>query len=238
MAISSGVFAIPEGVRCDHFVTLDEPKCFMAQLMNHCANAWGNDDRARYWPFWNDDSVCKHVLEKRRRTVDYIPMPFKDIMAAMREWCDANAAKLTPGDYDFAEIRDSFYEAYGEHGAGMHGFQPGWGDYRNVTGWEVKAYRHPRWTGDGPLAVWKSQTDPGAFLFNSLLVAVQIATRLGYDELRFIGVDLMKETGYGDTLTVVMKAWHKHAAKHGYEWVNLSPVSRLAEFVPTVEAVA
>lgn len=233
MAVSSGIFAIPQSVRVDHFVTLDEPKCFMAQLTGGVPNSWVDDPNARPWKFWTDPNLVKHVVAKRMRTVEFVPMPFREIVESMREWADRNVETCERTGVGFNEIRDAFYEAFGESGIGQFGFQPGWGDYPNVRGWETKAYRKPKWTGNGPLACWKSKETPDGFLFNSLLAAVQVATRLGFKRLKFIGVDLLPESGYGDTLAIVMREWHADAVKHGYEWVNLSPVSRLAEFVPS-----
>lgn len=234
MAVSSGIFAIPPTVKVDHFVTLDEPKCYMAQITPGITNSWNDDPQARPWKFWTDPAIVKHVVAKRIRTVDFVPIPFREIMASMREWADANKPDCDRTGVGFNELRDAFYEAFGESGIGQFGFQPGWGDCPNVRGWETKAYRYPKWTGDGPLACWKSKDTPDGFLYNSLIAAVQIATRLGYKRLKFIGVDLLPETGYGDTLALVMEAWHKHAVKAGYEWINLSPVSRLREFVPSI----
>jgi len=235
LAVSSGIFAVPRAVKVDHFVTLDEPKCFMAQLMNHCPNAWGNDPSVSAWPFWNDDSIVKHIVEGRKRTVTFVPIPFREIIAAISQWCDLFPDKLKQADgssLSESDIKDAFYTAFGESGIGQFGFQPGWGDYRNVRGWQVKPYVHPRWTGDGPLSSFKCGSGK-SFLFNSLLAAVQVAHRLGFDTLKFIGVDLLADAGYGDSLVVAMRRWHAHAERRGYRWLNLSPVSRLREFMET-----
>lgn len=235
MAVSSGIFAVPRNVHCDHFVTLDEPKNFMAQLMKHAPHAWEHDKACRYWPFWADASIVKHVHSQRLRTIVNRPLPMREIVVAINEWADGAKARGELKRNARREIIDAVYAELGDNLA-TFGLQPGWGDYQNMRGWKVTAKRHPKWTGDSSLAVLK--TDAGGCLYNSLLMAVQVATRLEFKTLKFIGVDLVDE-GYANTgLVVTMRAWHKHAVRHGFKWVNLSPISALCDFVPAPEPVA
>jgi hypothetical protein len=232
LAVSSGIFALPRDVKCDHFVTLDEPKNFMAQLMAHAPHAWQHDEQCRYWPFWADASIVKHVINARIRTIRHNPIPVRDILDSIKEWC-----LRVRRPHEFGMIRDAFYSELGDV-VGNFGLQPGWGDYQNVRGWNVKPLRYPKWFGDGPLAVLKSRHEDG-MLFNSLLMAVQVATRLGFKTIKFIGVDLV-DVGYGDSLVEAMRSWHKHAVRRGITWVNLAPESRLSSFVssPSAEVVS
>lgn len=218
MAVSSGIFAIPEGVHCDHFATLDEPKFFMAQLMAHAANAWSNDDQCRYWAFWADPSIHKHVVDGRVRTIVNRPLPAREVIEAL----EIHAKATHMHGRTLGKIKDEFYAVVGESYAHF-GLQPGWGDYQRVRGWSVKPLSNPVWFGEGPLAKGRA--------FNSLLMAVQIASRLGCRTIKFAGVDL-----HGDeyaSLRIIMARWHKHAARHGITWLNLSPESALSEFIPT-----
>ena len=65
---------------------------------------------------------------------------------------------------------------------------------------------------------------------NSLLLAVQIAPRLGYDRLLFIGVDLLDD-GLA-ALSTQLQAWHPKALAMNIAWLNASPLSRLCEWMP------
>lgn len=219
MAVSSGIFAVPEGMRCDHFVTLDEPKYYMAQLMSQSEHSWGNDGRSRPWKFWTDPAIIKHVVTGRIRTVEHLPLSIPAILKCIKMWGERGKVPNS----ELSEIKERFFEELGIGLIGHFGFQPGWGDYQNVRGWGVHNRVHPAWFGDGKLSVHRA--------FNSLLMAVQVATRLGFNELRFAGVDL-NEDHYKD-LRVILSRWHTHARRRGINWINLSPGSALAQFVPT-----
>lgn len=69
---------------------------------------------------------------------------------------------------------------------------------------------------------------------NSLLFAVQVAHGLGYERLEFIGVDLL---GPLVVVSDYLRTWYPAAQTAGIEWVNLSPLSSLCEWMPTREAV-
>jgi len=68
---------------------------------------------------------------------------------------------------------------------------------------------------------------------NSLLRAVQIAPRLGFNRLLFIGVDLLDE-GLAP-LSEELRLWYEQAKTWGIQWVNASPISRLCEWMPVAE---
>lgn len=215
LAVSSGIFALPRSIHCDHFVSLDEPKYYMAQLMAQCPGSWGNDPKSRYWPFWADASIVKHVVGARIRHIEAPLLPLDIITKAVK------ARMAVTGEHE--ELRlvlDAIYREVGSNLANF-GLQPGWGDYQNVRGWEVKALRYPRWE-DGPIAIHR--------VYNSLLFAVQVATRLGFRTLKFIGVDLSEE-GFA-SVAKIMRDWHGHAARRGYEWINLGQTSIAGDVIP------
>lgn len=217
MAVSSGIFAIPRH-RCNHFVTLDEPKYFMAQLMADAPHAWEHDPSAEYWPFWTDPNLVKHIPQSKMRTLTNLIMPVNEIIEAIDVWAKCNNAKTRTVN----TIKAAFYGTLGEQYS-QFGLQPGWGDYTNTRGWGIKRSNTPAWFADGPIAIPK--------VFNSLFMAVQVATRLGYRKLRFIGVELDQD--FYDSVLVFMRRWHKDAAKNGIEWVNHSAQSTLRQFVTT-----
>jgi hypothetical protein len=217
LAISSGIFAVPR-YRCNHFVTLDEPKYYMAQLMADAPHAWEHDPGAEHWPFWTDPNLVKHVPTSKLRTLTNLIMPVNEIIEAIDLWASQSQAKTRTVN----RIKAAFYGTLGEQYS-QFGLQPGWGDYQNVRGWGIRRNNKPAWDGDGPLHIPR--------VFNSLFMALQVASRLGHKHMRFIGVDLDRE--FYDSALVFLKRWHKDAGKHGIEWVNHSGHSALAEFVDT-----
>jgi hypothetical protein len=66
-----------------------------------------------------------------------------------------------------------------------------------------------------------------------MLLAVQILPRLGFDTLEFIGCDMT--SGEHAFILDVLQQWHHHAKSHGLTWLNASPLSFLAAFVPDAE---
>lgn len=214
MAVSSGIFAVPRH-RCNHFVTLDEPKYYMAQLMADSPHAWEHDPDAEYWPFWTDPNLVKHVPQSKMRTLTNLIMPVNEIIEAIDVWGKATNAKTRR----INTIKKYFYGTLGEQYS-QFGLQPGWGDYHNVRGWDLKRNNKPEWFGEGPIAIPK--------VFNSLFMAIQIATKMGYRHIRFIGVDLDQELY--KSVIVFMKRWHRDAERNGIEWVNHSATSALKDF--------
>ena len=226
MAVSSGIFAIPRDVHCDHFCSLDEPRNYMSQLMEYAPHSWGNDRASRYWPFWADASIVKHVVRKRIRTVTHNPLPIREIVEAIKEWAE-------PRHEDPRIYIDAVYAELGDQ-MGQFGLQPGWGDYQNLRGWTTKAARRPVWDGDGPVSIWRPRGSK-SIVYNTLEMAVQVAARLGFRTQHFIGVDLVDE-GYTG-LVGIMREWHVHAERAGIRWLNLSPRSALREFIDSSESL-
>lgn len=229
MAISSGVFTIPEGIKVKHFVAIDEPKFFMAQVMGGADHAWQHDEHNRHWPFWADASIVKHVPKQSVRHARNVPLPLPAIMQSLDTWAhesQANAAIVQ-------EVREGFLGSIGSDGSPF-GFQPGWADFQNIRGWEMCVCRRAKWGTEGPIALWR--TDARMPFCNSLFMAVQVAARLGYKRFEFVGVDLA-ESMYADSREV-MRRWCLQARRAGLQWVNLSPDSALAAFMPTVEGAA
>lgn len=110
-----------------------------------------------------------------------------------------------------------------------------WSKLPNVVIHDYVELVEPNFTCEGPIAAGglkKSNVD-GTW-HNSLLFAVQVAPRLGFNRVEFIGVDLL-----GERIVVSdqLRAWHRKAQAAGIEWVNLSPLSSLCEWMPTQEAV-
>jgi hypothetical protein len=226
MAVSSGVYAVPEDRTVKHFVSLDLPKYFLAPLMGRYDIAWQNDKRSRVWPFWSDPNVIKHVAAGRKRNgfVRMIPVDLFDRLPEhLQKWREP--------------MKDALLEQHHEIG-----FQPGWADYPNVRGWHVvtppgKVFAEG--TPPDPLPQDRPNfDDPSKPLQmngvrNSLIMAVQIAHLLGYTRLYFAGIDL-RESGY-EVVIETLQQWHCESKA---EWINLAPKSALAKFLPTLETVS
>jgi len=213
LAVSSGAFAIPPDSRPPkHFVTMDYPKWFFAELHDReAAHAWQWDQHAP-WPFWADERIIKHVPEERVNRGYYRAMP--------------------PEIWDVipTEAQDAFRRELMDH---MHqfSFQPGWGDFSNVRGWPMFMNRAPSYR-DGPLGM-KGEGEDGV-IRNSWFMAVQIAARLGYRRMYFIGCDFLGD--HYKHCRVRLAAWYDLARRSGLEWINVGAGSALAEHVPTIAA--
>ena len=197
MAVSSGIFMVPEGRVPDHFATLDTLKFFMAGLWGNGVDGWFEDDGARHWPFWAEPSIVKHVVANRARPGVYRTLP-------------PEVAKLIP-EHHQAPFQTAMIES-------MHqfGFQPGWGDHANVRGWHIAHEGPPRFTGEG----WMGCDE----LNNSLLFAVQVAHQLGYKRLHFLGCDLdPDDSPHFERLLQIMRRWHLLALEQGFTWIDDSP---------------
>jgi hypothetical protein len=210
MAVSSGIYGLPETVMPEHFVTLDEPKFFLDSLIEGCDIAWIKDERCRYWPFWREHEIEKHVFSGRVRHGKYRVFPSsEEVLDAIPEehhkgFICAMAGKL----HEF-------------------GFQPGWNDWPSVTGWELELKLPPNFTPEGPFGL--SEVN------NSLFFAIQVGARLGYRNLHFVGIDLNAE-GY-DVHRETLRKWQPIAEANGVQFINLSPKSALAEWMTTAEWV-
>ena len=209
MAVSSGIFALPEAVIPEHFTALDAPKYFLDGLWPGVSYAWHEDVNARHWSFWREPGIQKHVLAGHCRNGHVRHFPGDAL--------EAIPAKHQPG---FIRCMAGKMHEFG--------YQPAWGDYPNVTGWELSREQGPNFTPDGPLGL--------DGMNNSFLFALQVAHRLGYRRLGFIGIDLL-DSSYDD-LVGMLEKWHALAIRYGNTWTNLSPDSKLREFMPSMELAA
>ena len=64
---------------------------------------------------------------------------------------------------------------------------------------------------------------------HTLLFAVQVLLRLGYDRVTFVGVDLI--SGH-QSINSIMEQWYGRALEQGIKWYNASPLSALQAWMP------
>jgi hypothetical protein len=219
IAISSAIFACGGLPTLGCFAALDTPQHFLAP-QSQADIAWGNDARANHWPFWSAAWLPKHVSDTACKTGyirPQIPYEVLERMGTVERECLNEISKEDPM---------------------FSGWQPGWMDYPNVTGWEVIPQDPPNFTEDGPIGLWSQAAADAGYdaVRHSMLFGIQLAARLGYRRLMFIGCDL-----HGDRFPVqraTMREWWPQARDAGMEWANLSPTSALAEFLPSAEEVA
>ena len=214
MAVSSGVFAVPEHVRPpEHFVSMDVPKWFFAALHdNDVEYAWQFDEH-KPWTFWNDERIAKHIPANRILRGYYRTMPGE-------VW-----------DVIPPEAQDAFRREFMDH---LHqfSFQPGWGDFSNVVPWDVNDGGPPNF-GAGRMGM--TGVGGEGTIRNSWFFAVQVAARLGYKRLHFIGCDFLGE--HYEAHRRRLGPWYELARAAGVEWFSVSPDSALADIVPMSEAV-
>ena len=209
MAVSSGIFAVPEHKRPpEHFVSMDFPKWFIGELhLAETTNAWQHDEHAP-WAFWSDERIAKHIPSERILRGYYRTMPGEVYDVIPPEAQDAFRRQLLDNLHKFS-------------------FQPGWGDFSNVRGWEFH-HGGPSFS-DGPIGMIGHGGD--GMIRNSWFMAVQVAYRLGYRRLYFAGCDFN-----GDDYKphrARLKPWYKMAQDAGMEWVCLTPESALSDVIPT-----
>ena len=111
-----------------------------------------------------------------------------------------------------------------------------WRKCPNVYFWPYADCADPTFNGELPVSsgpLRKTNCDDRRH--NSMLLAVQIAPRLGFDRLLFIGCDLLDASMY--PVSDVLCGWWPAAKAAGIEWVNLSPISTLCEWMPTKPAI-
>ncbi len=70
---------------------------------------------------------------------------------------------------------------------------------------------------------------------NSMLFAVQVLPRLGFDTIYFAGVDLTQP--HLKATRDVLTEWYPKARDAGIEWFNLSPLSYLQGVIPDAERI-
>ena len=213
MAVSSAVFAVPVEARPpSHFVSMDVPKWFLEGLHEEeVTHAWQNDGHIAPWPFWADERIAKHVPEDRNCHGGYRHLPDEI-------W------KVVPERYHAALGRSL------QHNLHQFSFQPGWGDFSGVVGWETDYAAHPNFT-DGPIGM---HMPDGSQIRNSWFYAVQVAHRLGYRRIFFAGCNF-QEDRFALCGSRARYLWDLAEAA-GHEWVNLSPDTAL-DFLPSGERV-
>ena len=103
------------------------------------------------------------------------------------------------------------------------GYQPCWGDFGNVRGWDYRKSTAVNFGPEGPMGARDAPIN------RSLWLAVQLAPRLGYRDVVFAGVDLDDEQF--SPMLEVLRRWWDLADKQGMRWRVSSYASRLAEFL-------
>lgn len=107
-----------------------------------------------------------------------------------------------------------------------------WKRHRGVRAWRYEDGPDPKFGADDPVCSGSMlKDDCDQIRHNSLLFAVQIAPRLGYDRLLFIGCDLLDEGLF--PISDQLRRWHVHAEAARIEWVNASPLSTLCSWMPS-----
>jgi len=213
MAISSGIFAMPEQHRPPrHFVTMDVPRWYLHGFHDaDISGAWQND-WTEPWPFWADERIEKHIPNWLSHRGYYRTLP------------------STVYDVIPEEHHSVFHRFYMDNMSASFGIQPGWGDYPNVTEWTPEPLGECDFTDDQPIGL---KADTG-MIRNSWFLGVQVAQRLGYKRIHFIGCDFLDDSAHS-TARAFLPKYCRMAADAGLEWINLSPDSELAKYIPSLE---
>lgn len=110
-----------------------------------------------------------------------------------------------------------------------------WSRYPGIKQFPYQVGSEPNFTGSGPVFI-----GPVAQNY-SLLAAVQVAPRLGYDEIIFVGVDLVSSDPTEKAhvpIAAVMRDWYPLAQEAGIEWTVATAPSALSDFLPHYEMAA
>ncbi len=208
MAVSSGIFVFGRSNPPEHFATLDGVKFFQAGLAKESQHAWQHDGKAECWPFWADPDVTKHVSRRQMRPGSYRSLP--------PEIYDVIPAHVQPAFN--RELLNNMH---------LFGLQPSWVDFVNVQGWDIFGEQPMTFTDDGRIG--------SDGVCNSMLFAVQVAYRLGYRDLQFLGCDMLDD--FNEPAANTLRKFYPAAQAAGMDWVSLSPESRLNEFLPVAAEV-
>lgn len=214
MAVSSGIFALPEGVAPKHFVTIDSAHFFNSPVNDHRI-AWQNDPQARHWPFWSDAGIAKHVSEVDAVPGRYRPFPMQRALEATRLANHPDKVKAA-----LLENFDWIQNHYGHI--------PNWGDYSGIVPWRVVIGAPPRFDCGS-----EDRIIGNGGMRNSVFTAVQVAARLGYRRIGFVGV--FDGEGY-EQHRERLAAWYPQALAAGVEWFNIDGGSMLGSVLPTLAA--
>jgi len=188
---------------------MDVPKWFLAALHEPgTSHAWQNDGTQPY-PFWADARIMKHVPTGRHLRGYFSSPPM--------QMCD-----VLPPKAQASFLREMVKQLH------LFGYVPGWGDFSTVQAWTLETLTAPSFT-DGPIGM-SSGTEDGT-VRNSWLMAIQVAQRLGYKKLSFIGCDFGDENYI--TMQLLMGGWVQQMKAAGLELVNLSRHSILAKHMHT-----
>lgn len=206
------IMAVSSGVfaspyKPKHFCTIDSPKYFTNKV--RVDGGWADDPLCRWWNVLHDPVICKHVPSR----------------GYGHGW--EKRAR------DIGRRRVSIEDVMlllGDKRPDLLGWQPGWQDFPNVTSYHYSRRRPVNFTEQGWLGADDAPTQ------KSVLFAVQVAARLGYNLMIFAGVDLCDDTmaAMYDSL----KQWYPVARRRGIEWQCVSFRSRLAEFMPVTQKEA
>ena len=207
IAVSSGVFACPRKPR--YFVTLDSVKYFYHPPIITAPGAWSKDPNCTWWDFLSDPSVEKWV-------------PDGKASGFYREWPRS-------GHHDTLDIEEAML-LLGHTRPDLTGWQAGWDEHPSLRTYAWKQGAGPNFDATGPIG------SGGYPTHKSILAAVQIAHRLGFERLYFAGVDL--HSGKWEYSLNALKEWQAIAQARGFEWLNLSTGSTLTEFMRTEESDA
>jgi hypothetical protein len=241
MALSSGIYAVPKDARPPkHFATLDNPKWYLCGLWDRTEDYfWQNDPQCQHWPFWATEKVQKHVPLGRAR-IGQNATPPKQVWDAIPDFAKLSFAREMVENWN------------------MFGFQPGWGDYPNIRQWLMNTEREPSFNGgaicmacpkgmgvgyqgdearEAAIRALEEADGMGEgshagqrWIRSSFFYAVQVAERLGYRKIHFIGCDFNHEY-YGE-----IRDWAGWlcglALRAGLELVCLTPDSVLANYIP------
>ena len=102
-----------------------------------------------------------------------------------------------------------------------------WKNYPNVELVPYEGQGPPNFGPDGPIH------HPYVSRQYSLFPAVQIAHRIGYKRLVFIGVDLLEQDLV--PMADALRPWYYAARLEGLEWYTASTLSTLCEWMPPSE---
>lgn len=108
----------------------------------------------------------------------------------------------------------------------INAFTSRWQMYPNVKTWEYIDAPDPSFT-DGPCVAGPLPRN------HSLLFAVQVAARLGFNRCLFVGCDLLDNESWA--ITDVLQTWWPPAKAAGIVWENASPISSLDAWMPRAE---
>lgn len=210
-AISSGIFTLPPGV-AKHWFSIDPPKYFGDVRLPY-PGAWPQDPQCEWWDALGAKDLQKHVPSDRNRGGYW---RFEGDMLKQHDSMEWDELLIAMG-----KLSDR---------PDLIGYQPGWGDYRNVHGWPYNRRCQASYLKHGPFGA------DGEPINKTPVFAVQVAHRLGYKRILFAGVDLADNEPMTRCVEF-MKVLAERSAAAGCEWFNVSPGSPFGEWLPAYGSV-